>query len=450
MGTSSRLVLCAFAAGWLALVPVRAVSWDPVPAADLAPGTASIEAEAPAEAIFRRIAVDDSDFPQTRRVQEYDRFKIFDPAKAIHLTRVAQFSITANGQTAVGDVRIAARLTNPDGTVHLFGRESLQVRPIVRNAAEQSWLTRLLGAGGLEVNETFLAISGIETGAVLDIQTSHVENSPQTSYIMALQQEGVPARQLNLRYRTCTATDEWNLHEFTLNSTVGSAAVTSDHGVRIISLQAHDLPGLYREPFSGPTSNYALTFVMAYTPAHSRLLVRHGGDEHVEIDPKTAPWGLYASRIYFLEKDRTWPTRRIRELAASLTAGSGTEPTKAAAIHRYVQELHQRFLHRPKPASGLGQADPVESLDDILDFERLPHLGLDDLDFLWLAIALFRSAGWETQAVMLPNRNRLPFDPRIVADLFLPTLAARVRLAGQWYYSDAAGTNRDPCRQSAL
>ena len=174
-----------------------AAKWDPVSPADLAPGGPTIDPDAPAEAIFRRIDVDDSNFPSHRTVTEYVRYRIFDPEKATDLTRVAQQSVSVNGDETRGNVEMSARLTLPNGVVREFGKEAIRERAVLRRGAEQTWMQRLMGNTGVEVQEKFLAVTGIEQGAVLEIQTSHSETAVPWMYSAMLQQAAAPAREMD-------------------------------------------------------------------------------------------------------------------------------------------------------------------------------------------------------------------------------------------------------------
>src|SRR6185312_1999842 len=98
--------------------------------AELAASAPLLDPGAPAEVIFRRISIDDSDFPEERRLHEYVRYKIYDPEKSARLTRVSLRSVSAEGIQLGTNIVIAARLTNADGAVHVFGKEALQEKPI--------------------------------------------------------------------------------------------------------------------------------------------------------------------------------------------------------------------------------------------------------------------------------------------------------------------------------
>ncbi len=436
-----RMAAAAAALVLLAPASARDVSWQPVSPADRAPGGGVGAPAAPAEVLFRHIDIDDSDYPSVRRVSEYVRYKIFDPEKAAGLTRVAEFSASQGGVSGTSDIKIAARVTNPDGSVRLFGREALRERSVFQSASDETWLGRLFGSGGLKVHETFLAVAGMQKGAILEIQSSYEVNALSWDEQLVLQQKGIPIRDLDLTYRMCTD-PTWEFREFTLNARACHATLTADEKHKRLFLTAHDVPALHQEPYSGPLSNYALMVVAAYQAANTYIALHHWRGETYQADLKARPWSGYATEMYMIERDRTYITYRIKRLAATLTAGGKSDAQKAAAIHDYVQALYQRFLRAPARPVNSNLFGGVGSLDEVLDFNAFRNVRIQPVDFVWLAIALYRSAGLEAHTVMLPNRTRYEFDPRLVADMMLPSPAARVRVGGEWKFSDPVVRNR--------
>ncbi|HEX3729582.1 MAG TPA: hypothetical protein VHV47_07235 [Opitutaceae bacterium] len=415
-----------------------------MPATDLAAAAPTLAPDAPAEVIFRRISIDDSDFPEERRVHEYVRYKIYDPEKAARLTRVSLISVTAEGIQTRGDIVIAARLTNADGSVHVFGREALQEKPVLRSASEQNWASRLFGNNEIEANETFLAVSGVEKGAILEVQTGHTDEGPVWSVNASLQLEGIPERQIELRYRQA-ASYNWVLREFSLNGPAYHAVSRHDDSHNLLLVTAQDLPPLYHEPFSGPASANALTFLVAYTPKNARVATTRASTANITVDTKKAPWGSVATPLYIEESDMGDPTRRGRLLAGTITTGLNDPAAKAAAIHRYVQTLYLRFQHRPLTNRVLTQLP--DSIDELLEFENYPTRNFTVRHFIYLEIGLLRAAGLEAHAVALPNLNAYPFDQRMVAGIFLPEIATRVRLGADWKLSYPAGAGLCPFGQ---
>src|SRR5208283_4282009 len=73
--------------------------------------------------------------------------------------------------------------------------------------------------------------------------------------------------------------------------------------------------------------------------------------------------------------------------------------------------------------------------DLVMEFDTHPKATVTAGDFLWLEIAMDRAFGIESQAVLLPNRNVMPFNARLPSALFVPQYAARVKVDGAWKFS---------------
>ena len=367
---------------WAALVATGAegapptVTWDPISPAELSGSAEPLDPDAPAEAIFRKITIDDSNYPPERKIREYVRYRIFDPEKATGITRISQMVGTVNGQSQ-GNPEIHARLTLRDGTSREFGNESIHVRPLLHTGADPSWLQRLVGTESVELEERFLAVSGIETGSILEFQVSHSEtiapNALPATVNAALQLPDIPIRQEEFAHRV-VLNPEIGSVPFVLNAVGTHAQVHQDEKAHVVTVTARDLPGLAHEPLSVATADYALTYLCAYRPHHLQVLTHHNIGDDVKIDPnKTGPWSSYATRIYFSEADSAYPTSRVKKLANELTAAKPTALDKARALHRFVVELHLHYLAQPRTPSRQGLSR-MQTLDQVLDCEKHPEI----------------------------------------------------------------------------
>jgi hypothetical protein len=443
---SLRWFVFAGCLGWgaerLAAAPAP---WAPVDPAQLAETAPKLDADASAEVLFWKLRIDDRDYPESRTVHEYVRYKIFDPEKAVNITRISLASASVDGQEYQGEVEIRARLILPDGTIKEFGDESVHDRPLARTGTDQSWVQRLIGAESAEVNEKFLAVSGIQAGSLLEFQLSHTEHSVFASggaarYVL---QRDIPIRQLELTHLICHDDADYFFRSFALNR--GHAESRSDPKTHMLVLTAHDLPALVREPFSGAIADYALTYLCAYRAQNTYLPTQHISDQSIRVDTKSGPWAGYATKMYILENDMAVPDSRIRDLAAQLTAGAPSALEKAERIHKFVQDLRIRFLQTPrKRFLVLNPNQLVHSIDQVLDFDQNPDLQIFPEDFQCLALTLYRAAGLQAQGVLLPNRAVSRFDPRMVAEMFLQDQGVRVLIDGQWQFSYPIAPARMP------
>ena len=414
----------------------KAPPWQPVSPAELAETAPKLEPEAAAEALVVSLEVDDSAFPQERTITEYVRYKIFAPDKAEHITRIS--GIDRNVSQNKVDLR--ARLTLPDGTAREFGPESIKERTLSKKGQESGllgWLTNSNDA----VKEKFLAVSGVEAGAVLEYRITRRLSSPPAISAFVVQREGIPVRSAVYFCRISRDTHDWGNRTFALN--LGGGKLTEDQKAHTLTVTAENLPSILREPFVGPATDYALTIVSSYEK-YDRLLLPRSGKVPVpgSVDPRLGPWAVHSTLVNWFERDRGYVTKRVKQLAEELTAGLTDPEAKARAIHVRVQNLYQQHRRRtgPRPPD----RTVPESLDDVIDVEKKPEVIRNSEEFVWLAVALYRTAGFDCHTVMLPDRQFSRFNPQFVSPAFVPNLAVAIRFGEQWRFSAPQTVNRLP------
>ncbi|MCX6951662.1 MAG: hypothetical protein NTV51_05700 [Verrucomicrobia bacterium] len=414
----------------MALVPgaeAAKPTWKPVGAEELAEAKPRLEPEAVAEVIFWNIDVDDRGFPRERIVTEYIRYKIFDPAKVDNITRISSVTYTGSDDRT----ETFARLALPDGRVQEFGKESIRERSLAKQGQEQGFLG-WLGGGGPELKEKFLAITGVESGAVLEFQIRRVENYPSAVQAFVAQREGIPTRQMTFSCRTTSDVDQFNHRVFVFNKQ--TAQLNQDQKAKLITVTATDLPSVAVEPVMGPATDYALTILSCYDSRNLTLLPRSGkvrvpGD----VPDKLGPWVFYSTLMNWVGRDRGWTTKRVKQLATEITADVADEAEKAKKIHEHVRALAQEWFKRPAPKTPATRA--ANSLDEVIDWAGTPDARVAAEDFLWLALALNQAAGLDAQLILLPNRQLSRFYRENVSPVFLPFAAVAVRLGGEWKFS---------------
>jgi hypothetical protein len=417
-------------------------SWAPVDPALIAETAPRIDADAPAEIVSWQISIDDRDFPTSRWIRETIRYKIFDPARAANFTRISILTSAIGGEQRQRNEQIDARLVLPDGTTRTFGAESIQERPIAHQGPEDTWVNRLLGEDSVSVNQRFLAVSGIAAGSVLDFRLSHEEVRPAAFAHFVLQRD-IPIRHVEIFHRINSDESDLSFQSFVLNR--GAAQARGDPRAHRFSLSADDLPALVTEPFSGPVADRALTYVAAYRQNNLTFLNHHSDEGDIVVDPKSGPWAPYATRVYFVENDMARASSRLHRVALQLTAGAQDPVEKARLIHRYVQDVHRRFLLVPRPAVvRITQETAVDSLDEVAEFEKYPNRTILPEDFQWLEVGMLRSIGLDAHTVLLPNRSQTHFDPRLSADAFLPTMGLCVSIGGKLQFSYPGSNPRIP------
>ena len=446
-GSVGRAVVCLLGAGLLSRLPAAPKQeWLPVSPEELAAAAPQIEPDAPAEILFRKVEIDDRNYPQERVTREYIRYKVFEPEHIDEITRIAVFEYS--GGTLSGQeikVKLSGRLTLPNRTERLFGDESVRERNVGQSGAERNLLERLLGASSARVKERFLAISGVEAGAVLEYRTEISVRNSSAATIGSAQGFGLQSRRLGVRqleYRIRPADpNEWAFRFFVLNKSIGNVSLDNDKKKNLVIITASNLPALPAEPLAPPTpAYYGLHFLFSYDKVNVNFLARKPGaaGESTKVDPrKTGPWSPFAIRAALLLEDRVDLTSRLRQRAAEITAGADGPLEKARRIHHHVQTLYARFREESKLNKAKFGPDTLSrTLDDLLGYDRNSRItGISPVDYNALAIALNRAAGLESKAIMLPNRQQSPFGRNLVMGATLPVLAVAVRAEGEWHFS---------------
>ena len=191
--------------------------WQVATPEELAGMAPTLEPGVAAEAILWKIEVDDSEFPEVRTINEYVRYKVFDPQRADRLMRLSEQSLSYDG-TMLRAAEMGARLTLPDGTAQEFGAESIKERTVLRKGDSESLAQRLFGAEGVELKEKFLAVGNVQPGSILEVRTSVKEHYPRLASFRPLQMDAVSV--LRLEYRLHPASEEhYNRSVSLLNTT---------------------------------------------------------------------------------------------------------------------------------------------------------------------------------------------------------------------------------------
>lgn len=418
------LLRMGFTLMMLPLAGLAKTAWKTVPTEELAEAKPKVDAEAPAEALVWNIEVDDREFPYERTVTEYIRYKIFDPSKVDSITRVSSVDFSESDNRN----ELSARLTLPNGQTREFGKESLKEQSLAKQAQTKGFFS-WLGGSGPELVEKFLAVTGVESGAVLEFQIKRTLKRPAGVQAFFGQRENVPTRQLNFTCRTLRDDYSYNHRIFVFNKQ--SAVMKQDAKARLISVTATNLPAVVTEPVMGPMTDYALTIMSCYDSRQLLLLPRSGKVPIPdEVPDKLGPWTFYSTIIHWLERDRGWQTKRVKQLAADLTAGLADDAARARKVHDHVRMMAQKWYKHPPPTGDRRRAP--NSLDEVIDWEKEPEVMVNDDDFLWLAVALSQAAGLESHVMLLPNRKLSRFYRENASPVFLPFMALAVRLGGEW------------------
>lgn len=416
-------------------------AWKPVAPDELAATKPSIEPDAPGEILFRDMEIDEREYPTLCRTTEYVRLKIFRPEQIERLTR---FSFRERASTR--EFEFQARLVLPDGSIREFGEDAMRERTLARRGGGRTFLDRLIdGDGGTK--EKFLAISGIEAGAILEYRL--VRDFSGSILAHGLQSTELPIRQARLFYRPARSAD-YQMGFFVLNTTIGAAKVSENPKDRSITITATNLPTLASEPFQGPVRDRALLLWLTYNPKRVTVGTR-GRSPNLKVEAKKdGPWSPIAGHLHVLAVGMTEETARVKKTAKEIAAAAGSPRATAERIHAFVRERAVAFANRPKPGPGLRTAvEPAPYLDEVIDWQaNAERYEINAQDFFWLALGLSRAAGLECYAAVLPDRTGMRFDRALVSRNQLPALALATKLDGVWHFSMPQLT--EPCAFGCL
>jgi hypothetical protein len=406
--------------------------WKPISPAEMTKAPPASAPDAPAEVLLWTISVDDSYYPANRKIREYLRYKIYDPEKSVNLTRISELTTSWEGEE-LGTVDFLAHLTLPDGTSKDFTKDSIQQRNIVQSGSDQNWFSRLVSGPGTEVQEKFLAVTGIEPGSILEIQFTRTLKYSSPLFKHVFQKSGIPVHHVEYTQHIPSPYD-FAPRPFLINGALYHANLKADAKNRVLVVTADDLPPLYAEPLSPPLLDRSLAIAGSYQAVHTVFLARQTSSS-VRIDPKDGPWASFASRVSMIETDATenWPI--LKRTAIAITAGATTDREKAERIHNYVHQRYLAFTRSSKVKRTLVCQYNSAAPEEVIEFEKNPEVVLNSMDFLWVAIGLYKAAGLKVQTILLPNNTVIAFDPSMTSEAFLPDACARVLVSGQWIFS---------------
>ena len=248
----------------------------------------------------------------------------------------------------------------------------------------------------------------------------------------AIQRPDTPIRQFEYlsRYRI----DKELLHRsFVLNPCGGQ--MTHDEKAGIVRFSAQNLPSIRREPLAAPDTYFSLTIIETdeylYRPLerwNSRVPLP------ASVPLSLGPWAFYSTGQDFQDADKGYATKPVKTKAGELVAESPIRGEKARRIYDYVQTLYQRFHHRADLENWFTRY--VESVDELIDLDKIDSTIIRNEDFNYLFVALARAAGLECHSVFHPMRTAFPFHVDMVSELFLSHWTLAVKTGDAWVLCD--------------
>jgi hypothetical protein len=218
---------------------------------------------------------------------------------------------------------------------------------------------------------------------------------------------------------------------YTLNRSIGNA--TLEQQKNRVHIRATDLPPARAEPLTGAPAYYTCTVLQCVRDTDWTFASRRSSPIRVSGNTgKDGPWSIVAAMAYQRLEDYSEVTSTVRKLAAEITAGCVTPLEKARAIHKHMIGFTEEVRRRPRPERDV---EFIRRITDIVQFRKNPSLFITPDEGLHLAYALYKAAGFECRGVLLPNREKSPFSPQIVAASLMPVRAIALKIDDRWHYS---------------
>ncbi len=408
-------------------------TWDTVTPEELAETAPKIEADVAAEALLFKVEIDDK-FRVLGDVREYhthQRYKIYDPERAARILSLADYSYASGNKSWT----IRARLTLPSGETTEFDEKAFLERT-VENKAGQRGLLALFRA---KRTEKYLPLTGVERGAVLEIQAKWQAEIPETE-IWMLQLPEIPVRKAEYRHWLRDSTRaEFKVMLYGLNGTKLETKVLDQSRYKIAS--ATDLPAIHEEPFSGPANDYSAMTILSTTDKWTRYAYTFETDKKMqEKRAKDArnifggPWKVIAWNLNEYASRYADPTGRTKKLAAQICVNATTDEEKARLIHNHVLRMRQKYIAYAQRTPLREIITLASSLNDVLDFETQKRT-FSDNDFLMLALALCKTQGLDAYFIALPDRTYFRFNIAIVSWHLFSRYALGIMIDGRWHFS---------------
>lgn len=414
--------------------------WPAITPEELAETAPKLLPDAAAEILDYKVTMDDSDFPGERLRREYLRAKIYKPEHIEGLTRISgreTFDDSYTGSDST--VKLRARLTLPDGTSKVFGENAIRER-VLAQSGERNLLERMLGATGQQVKERFLAIGGVEAGAILEYVIERRERGGigyRPYNIYTFQRSGMAIRKAQIVV-TPPSTADWLYSYMILNPAVGHALMKEDPKRKTLTLDAADVPPFTEEPLAGLSFSYHALCLMSCYERKERTHIARQTSVSYRVEPKkTGLWSSYSISDFKVQENYFEITPRIRKLTEE-TVGDAKEPTeKAKRIHDRLRALYGQFVRESKfNKAEIRLENFSRTLDDLLSYDRKSQvMGISQMDYIVLGMAMYKVAGIESRMVLLPDRRAAPFNRKLASRVFIPHRALQVRLGDQWVFS---------------
>ncbi len=367
--------------------------WLPVTPEELALKDSPIEPGARAEATWcKSWILDQFDGDWNTQRDVYVRLKIFTEAGAEEYAKIdIDFPLT---HATIGGIR--ARVVQPDGAI----------RELDPHAVITDVQVRVRGEG---VRRKSFALAGVRPGCVVEYKY-HLSATGLAAFAQELPlQFDIPTRLVAYHIRPIQAP---GLEPRQLTFHV--AALPLEDGVYAVDQRSYQF-----EPDSPPEWQ-----VKAWMLTYYRIPDSRRPDEY---------WRDFGRREWERADAFTRPDKPTVELARQICSGTTGDLARAQALTGWMR-LNFRVLRSTEPeslrAAGVRKNRSAK--------EALQQRAGSMLDADLSLIALARAAGMEARLLRVPTRDQMFFQPSLMAENFLQSFDAALRIDGRWVAYDVA------------
>ena len=402
------LLLGAFLATG-ALAAGNDADWRPVPPAELAMKTSSVEPDADAEAIFWDVWIDDKG--RGIKLKNYIRVKIFT---ARGREQFAKFDLPFGEGVKIKD--LAARVIRNDGTIVDVGAEDIFEREIVK-------------AGGLKVKAMTFAIPNIQPGVIVEYQyTEEREYGGASGMRLALQKD-IPVETLEYYYKPDSKEPSYQ----TYNSSDVKFVKDADG---YFVARSVNVPAFKSEPYMAPEDTIRPWMLLM---ADQAVSIFSGGLNLFTIthkDQSDKPeeyWrGVAGRNSAFYGPYLNKRNDNFEKSAQEITNGLSSPDDQLRKLYSFCQKEITNTTYEKTPVET--KTTRIVGVADLAEVLKHRSAGSFTINLIFGALA--NALGFETRLVLAGNRSEMFFTPELVNSRFLHIAGVAVKVGGVWKVLD--------------
>jgi hypothetical protein len=388
-------MFCVLVALGLAVV-ARAADWLPIAPDELQMTREDKAPKAPAIMLYRQVDRDDMESVES----VYLRIKILTEEGRQYADVALPFDKSAERIYA-----IEARTIDPDGVVTPFDGKVYE--------------TTIAKSRGALVSAQTFTLPNIRVGSIIEYRYKHrlrygyVFNShwilSDTLFTRRAKFSLVPyAGGFTLQY------------SWPLGLPAGTAPPAKVRGR--FELEARDVPAFVSEEYSPPEDALKTRVDFVYL-----------GDDDVIAKEPVEFWRRVGKRLNSSVESFVDKRAAMSAALAGIVAADDDPETKLRKIYARVQQLRNTSFERARTEQE-EQRDPEKTARNVAEvWERGYGTGVQ---LTWLFMALARAAGVPAEAVMVPTRDEVFFEPRMMNASQLNTNMVRIKLDGKDLFLD--------------